>query len=50
MLHRLGIPDHSETDSQRSRRPLSVTLLSRRTQHRRVLNEPELVRALEETG
>ena len=49
MLHRLGIPDRLETDSQRSRRPLSVTLLSRRTQHRRVLNEPELIRALEDT-
>lgn len=43
VLHRLRIPLH-ERKNQRIR----VTLLSRDTQYRRILNEDELVRALKE--
>lgn len=43
MLHRLRIPHH-ERKNQRIR----VTLLSRDTQYRRILNEDELTKALKE--
>lgn len=43
MLHRLHIPHH-ERKNQRIR----VTLLSRDTQYRRILNEDELTKALKE--
>ena len=46
VTHRLHIPKVSETDSSK----LKVTIISRRTQHRRILNEMELVSALEKTG
>lgn len=43
MLHRLRTPHH-ERKNQRIR----VTLLSRDTQYRRILNEDELTKALKE--
>ena len=50
MMHRLGIaPDEKNpetTDSSKVR----VTFLSRATKHRRILNEDELIKALESTG
>ncbi|XP_059095391.1 EGF domain-specific O-linked N-acetylglucosamine transferase-like [Tigriopus californicus] len=47
ILHRLRIPERVETDS----RQLRVTLLSRLTKHRRIINQEQLVAALNrETG
>lgn len=42
ILHRLRIPERSETDAQK----LRVTILSRLTKHRRIVNEKQLVEAL----
>lgn len=41
MLHRLRIPVHEKNNNK-----IRVTLLSRDTQYRKILNEDELVEAL----
>jgi len=43
VLHRLQIPLHPRKD-----RKIRITLLSRDTQYRKILNENELVKALKE--
>eukprot|EP00095_Tigriopus_kingsejongensis_P009102 snap_masked-scaffold295_size218279-processed-gene-1.20 protein:Tk09102 transcript:snap_masked-scaffold295_size218279-processed-gene-1.20-mRNA-1 annotation:"uncharacterized glycosyltransferase aer61-like" len=46
LLHRLKVPVRETTDSRKIR----VTIISRLTQHRRIMNEPNLVDALEQVG
>ena len=41
-LHRLGIPERQETQ-----RKIQITFLARQSQYRRVLNQDELLSALE---
>lgn len=45
VLHRLQIPLHGRKD-----RKIRVTLLSRDTQYRKILNEDELLKALKENS
>jgi len=46
ILHRLKIPQHGLLADQRVR----VTIISRDTRHRKVINEGDLVKALDQTG